>query len=66
MSVREKIGSKLRCTDAARIDGASKRVTAGIGRGDFHPDIVAVDEGNVVGHLTRDGILGEKDVWRWK
>ena len=49
MSVRKK-GSEVKCTDATRRDRASERVAANVGRGDLHPDVVAVDEGDVVGH----------------
>lgn len=48
-------------TDAARTNSASKRVTASVSRRDLHPDVVAVDEGNVVGHLTGDGVLDEEE-----
>ena len=57
-----KKGSEVECTDTARGDRASKRVTASAGRGDLHPDVVAVDEGDVVCHFTGDGPLRKKGI----
>ena len=62
MSVHKKTPQGVKCTDATGRDGASERVTASVSRGDLHPDVVAVDEGNVVGHFTGDGPLKMRDV----
>lgn len=62
MSVRKK-SFEGEFTDTTGRDGASECVTATVGRGDLHSNVVLVDERDVIRHRTRDSVLHEEGRW---
>ena len=46
----------------SRLNGARKCEAAGVCRGNLHPDIVTIDEGDVVGDASRNRPLPKRDM----